>query len=140
MSRSAVATSATLCTFVAALTIAATAFADNSTETNWSLDKLLRGPALIKAMVSPGVDGLVDRLASTCSSSKNFKDCVEGAALFVEADMMTKVEGYLLDYAGFIVPDDSRTDNKLYIYIMGVHDTEATSSHAGDLSQAAAPL
>ena len=91
-------------------------------------------------MASPGVDGLVDRLAFICSSSKNSKDCVEGAALFVEADMMPIVEKYLLDSAGIVVPDNSRTDNKSYIYNMEVHDTVATSSHAGDLSQAMAPL
>jgi hypothetical protein len=45
-------------------------------------------------MASPGVDGLVDRLASTCSSSKNFKDCVVETALFVEADMMSVYERY----------------------------------------------
>lgn len=122
------------------MTIVATAFTDNSTDTNWPFDKLLKGPALIEAMASPGVDGLVDRLAFICSSSKNSRDCVEGAALFVEADMMPIVERYLSDSAGTVVADNSRTDNKLYINNMGVQDTVATSSHAGDLSQAVAPL
>jgi hypothetical protein len=57
--------------------MAATFFVDNSDETNWSLDKLLNVPVLTETMASPGVDGVVDRKASTCSSSKNFKACVE---------------------------------------------------------------
>lgn len=83
MSRSAVATSAILCTFVTDLTIAATVLADTSTETNCSFDKLLKGPALIEAMASPGVDGLVDRKASTCSSWKNFNACAEADMMIV---------------------------------------------------------
>ena len=53
---------------------------------------------------------------------------------------MTIVRSIFLESAGIVVPDNLKTDNKLYIHMIGVHDTEATSSHAGDLSQAAAPL
>lgn len=138
MSRSAVATSATLCTFVAVLTIAATVLADTSTETNCCFDRLPKGPALIEAIASPGVDGLVDRKASTCSSSKNCKDCVGETALFVKTDMMKLIGRNTVESTGIIVPDDSEWGTR-YIDIMGVHDTEATSSHADDSSQAAAP-
>ena len=119
---------------MAVLTIAATFFVDSSTETNRSFDKMLNAPALMDTMASPGVDGVDDRKASTCSSSKNFRDCVE-------ADMMNKDTAKC---AGVIVSDGPSMGGRLYIYIMELNGIEAimTSSlvHAGDLSQAAAPL
>jgi hypothetical protein len=51
----------TLCTFTAVLTIVAAAFVDNRADTKLSFDRVLNAPALRRAIVSPGVEGLEDK-------------------------------------------------------------------------------
>jgi hypothetical protein len=85
----------------------------------------------METTASPGVDGVDDREASTCSSSKKFKACGE-------VDMMSDDTA---EFTGVIVSDGLRMRDKPYIYMREVKGIEAmTSSHAGVLSQAAAPL